>query len=338
MLTVMACFVATVLAAAAPADAGRTEIHWLTNYDEAIKESTATNKYMLIVFTGSDWCPWCQKLDREVLSTDEFAEMVGSKFVFLKIDFPTHTKITSAQQKHNNDLKEKYGVKGFPTLIILDEKQQKINTIGYRAGGAKAYADYLQSTIADYNSYNKKLQSAMSQSPSSDELKTVYEQACRLGQDDDKATLMAAGQKSENPVFFLKERYRLLVQDGKISSEEAKQVRSQLSALDPSNEHGSQLSIAVIEYQRLAEELDQQKCDASTACAPLIAYIEKFGSQDKEHLWRMQMTVAQTFMSQNQSAEALSYAKASYDTAPDIIRPEIANTIRQIEDTLSATR
>lgn len=338
IFTFFACLAVTVLAATTPQSKNTSEIQWLTNYDDAVKESTATSKYILMLFTGSDWCPWCQKLDKEVMSSPEFAEAVGSKFVFLKVDFPAHTKLSSTQLKHNTDLKEKFGVKGFPTLIILDEKQQKIATVGYRQGGAKAYAEFLESTVTEYNGYNKKLHATMSAPTSSEELKNVYETACRLGQDDDKPQLITAGEKSENPVFFLKEQYRALVESGKITSKEAQAVREQLLNADPSNTSQANLSVAVIDYQQLAKDMANGQCDASTACAPLISYIDHFGSQDKEHLWRMQMTVAETYLSQHDAVHALSYAQASYKNAPDVMRPQIANTIQQIEDTMTAAR
>lgn len=63
-------------------------IHWLTNFDEAVNQSRNTSKPVLILFTGSDWCTWCTRLEKEVFSTNEFAQAASDSFIFLKLDFP----------------------------------------------------------------------------------------------------------------------------------------------------------------------------------------------------------------------------------------------------------
>ena len=46
-------------ASAAEAAAGE----WLTSFDSAMAEAESTGKPVLVVFTGSDWCPHCRTLE-----------------------------------------------------------------------------------------------------------------------------------------------------------------------------------------------------------------------------------------------------------------------------------
>lgn len=123
------------------------KLTWTTNYEEAASQAQQGNKYLFLFFTGSDWCGWCKKFDNEVLSSPEFAESVGSRFVFVAIDFPMNKTLPEDLQKQNADLKKKYGVTGYPTVVILDSSQNFIAETGYRPGGGKAYADYLLQLI-----------------------------------------------------------------------------------------------------------------------------------------------------------------------------------------------
>lgn len=123
------------------------QIQWMTNYSEAAELAKKENKPLLLFFTGSDWCGWCKKLQTEVFNTSEFANMVGDRFVFVELDFPMSHQLSPQLNEQNTFLKRKYGITGYPTIVILDSNQSFIAETGYRPGGGKAYADYLLSLI-----------------------------------------------------------------------------------------------------------------------------------------------------------------------------------------------
>lgn len=129
---VLSCFTADALTS-------QSRINWTTNYQDAVNQSKATSKPIVLFFTGSDWCSWCKKLESEALNTDEFAQIAGDKFIFVVLDFPSN----GHYPKEFNDLKSKYGIQGFPTLVILDSNGNKIGSTGYQPGGGRAYAEHL---------------------------------------------------------------------------------------------------------------------------------------------------------------------------------------------------
>ena len=77
--------------------------------------------------------------------------------------------------------------------------------------------------------------------------------------------------------------------------------------------------------------MEKENYSAELAIAPLVAYLEKFGSQDKENKWRLQMIISQVYLDKNKLAQALHYAQSSYDAAPTAIKPEIATAIRNLQ-------
>ncbi len=120
------------------------EANWLTNYDQAIKQAAAENKPVLMDFTGSDWCGWCIRLDKEVFSQPEFIEYAKANVVLLKLDFPQKKVLPAAEKAQNEKLGTKYQVEGFPTIIVIDATGKKLGEMGYEAGGAKNWVALLQ--------------------------------------------------------------------------------------------------------------------------------------------------------------------------------------------------
>jgi thioredoxin-related protein len=119
--------------------AGAGELQWLTDVPKAQEKAKAEQKLVMMDFTGSDWCPWCIKLNKEVFSTPEFVEYANKNLVPVEVDFPNKKKQPAELKKANQDLQKKYGVKGFPTVVVLDSTGKKLGELGYEPGGPKAF-------------------------------------------------------------------------------------------------------------------------------------------------------------------------------------------------------
>ena len=112
---------------------------WLESYPKAMIVAAQQNRPMLLDFTGSDWCGWCMKLDKEVLGTPEFAAYAKEKLVLVKLDFPRSRKLPENVARQNKALMTRHGVRGFPTLIVADASGKALGTLGYMEGGPKAF-------------------------------------------------------------------------------------------------------------------------------------------------------------------------------------------------------
>lgn len=122
---------------------------WQTDFEIASATAKAEGKHLLIDFSGSDWCGWCIKLEKEVFSKNAFKNYAKDHLVLVLADFPRNKSNQSEKlQKQNQALSEKYNVGGFPTVFILSPDGNLIAKTGYQAGGPEAYVDYIKNVIS----------------------------------------------------------------------------------------------------------------------------------------------------------------------------------------------
>lgn len=120
---------------------------WLTDYEKAIAAAKEKDLPVLINFSGSDWCIWCIKLMEEVFEKEEFVEYAKENLVLLNLDFPRESAQSKEVQAANQALAERFGIEGFPTVILLNSKEEIIGQTGYREGGPEAYVDHLKKML-----------------------------------------------------------------------------------------------------------------------------------------------------------------------------------------------
>ena len=126
------------------ASATSTPAGWTDDFEAAKKQAAAEGKLLLVDFSGSDWCGWCMKLDREVFAKPEFLKGVKKDFVLVMIDSPNNKSLLSAKAAQQNpELRRQYKISGYPTVLILDAEGEVLERTGYREGGPKKYVKYL---------------------------------------------------------------------------------------------------------------------------------------------------------------------------------------------------
>jgi thioredoxin-related protein len=123
----------------------RADSSWLNDYKKAQEEAKAANKFLLLNFTGSDWCGWCIKFDKEVLSQPQFKDYARDNLVLVELDFPRRKPQSAEVKKQNVELAQQYEVFGFPTIVVLNSDGQKLwHFDGYFPGGPEAFIAQLE--------------------------------------------------------------------------------------------------------------------------------------------------------------------------------------------------
>jgi protein disulfide-isomerase len=121
------------------------DLSWGTDLPKALAQAKTDQKMVLLDFTGSDWCGWCIKFDKETLSTDKFAEYAKAHLELVVVDFPNKKPQSDALKAANKALGEKYKVNGYPTFVVLNAEGKEIGRqVGYAPGGPEAFIAKLE--------------------------------------------------------------------------------------------------------------------------------------------------------------------------------------------------
>jgi thioredoxin-related protein len=109
--------------------------NWQTNFDEAKKIAIDQDKNIIIVFSGSDWCAPCIKLDKNIWQSEAFKNEAAKDWVLIKANFPRKkaNELPKEQTEHNRKLAEKYNIEGsFPLVVILDKNGKLLGRMGFK--------------------------------------------------------------------------------------------------------------------------------------------------------------------------------------------------------------
>lgn len=122
----------------------KASLNWMTDFDAAEAASARTGRAVLLNFTGSDWCGWCFRLRDEVFLQPAFGNYAASDLVLVEVDFPREKQQSSALKLQNAGLAKRYGVEGYPTIVLIDAKGTELGRTGYMQGGAKTFVRALR--------------------------------------------------------------------------------------------------------------------------------------------------------------------------------------------------
>lgn len=133
----IALFVATGFVSA---NEGGEGLKWYTNLEDAHAVSQESGKPIFGFFTGSDWCGWCHKLQREVFAKQAFIDWAKKNVVLMEIDFPRRTPQSLDLKTQNQNLQRAFGVTGYPTVwLFKSSKDEKTGGFNLSSMGKLGY-------------------------------------------------------------------------------------------------------------------------------------------------------------------------------------------------------
>ena len=122
---------------------------WQTDYEMALKQAKTEHKKIFLNFTGSDWCVRCMSLKRRVFHQPKFMQFANQHLVLVEVDFPRNKPLQRITQMQNEQLRRKYHVKAFPTLVLLDCYGSKLGErIGYMEESVEEIVQWINMLIS----------------------------------------------------------------------------------------------------------------------------------------------------------------------------------------------
>jgi len=133
-LIVVVIALAAVVAGVRHFSARPRPVEWSQSFDQAASQAKQANKPLMVDFY-TDWCQWCKKLDEDVYTDAQVAEL-SHEFVCVKVD---------AEQYR--DVADRYKVNSYPTIIFLNSSGLEVSRIpGYEDAGR--FAMSMQDALA----------------------------------------------------------------------------------------------------------------------------------------------------------------------------------------------
>ncbi len=124
--------------------------NWKTDFSQATTEAIAQNKPIILVFSGSDWCAPCIKLDKTIWQSEVFKKYASTNYILQRADFPKkkQNQLPEELKKQNQSLAEKYNQEGiFPLVVVLDGKGKVLGKESYKNVTPEEYVDTLNSFL-----------------------------------------------------------------------------------------------------------------------------------------------------------------------------------------------
>ncbi len=148
--TVAALFVTASFAFSAEA--------WTRDFEAAKTRAKAENKPIFLYFTGSDWCGWCKKMEKDILTKKEFLDYASENLVLVELDYPrkpeNKEKQPEAERTQNKELDKKFKIEGYPTVYLVDASGELLKGSGdfaeqeHMKDGPAGYANALKDFLA----------------------------------------------------------------------------------------------------------------------------------------------------------------------------------------------
>lgn len=262
--------------------------HVTESYSKGKDLSEAHCLPIALVFTGSDWSEPSKTLMDELVK-----ENFSSDLIIVQVDFPDLNSQSKEILSQNHNLKEKFQVESFPTVILLDEKQYEITRLGYPIYGDQSFAYYLKGAGRRYFLLQKRFEEAR-EKKNRGELKICFDEAKKMGAKVLATNILECGYQ-DCPELML-EKYIPL-----IGTKEGADLQKTLVAIEDE------------EIQKRLALLDFQETHSPTS---LEQHIAEFGEKSGDHCWKIHMVLSEYLMGQEKREEALEHAQVSYRYAP----------------------
>lgn len=284
---------------------------WENRESEVLFAAQKENIPIAAVFLGGKWCPWSEKLRRDVLQDPLFLSTLGKEIFLWEVSL----------EKEEKDLLmlQKYGVQQCPQIVLLDPKGKEFarlqNFSFDAAGDAAEILDLVESFHDICFGLGQKC---------FDELywQELYLKAKKLSIPYFKQVILKKGVEQEKGIFFHLEKLAWMLGKYKLKSPQVLKIKKELIKRDPQNRQGSRFKIAVLEFQKMASSHRTHK-----VLRPLLSYVDEFGKKDKDHLWRAELMISEFLYAKHLLPPSLQHAQAALVAAPEAMRPKILEMI-----------
>jgi thioredoxin-related protein len=124
-----------------------------TEFARVKEKAAAEHKFILLNFSGSDWCVPCIKMHHDIFEDKEFISFSDKTLVLFNADFPRQKKnlLPKPRQLQNDQLADQYNSSGiFPLTVLLNSDGKVLKTWeGYPKTTVEEFIAAIKQTMND---------------------------------------------------------------------------------------------------------------------------------------------------------------------------------------------
>ncbi len=273
------------------------------DYQKGKELAYAYHMPMALIFTGSDWSKASLSLLKEWLFNEEAFKDLSKKVLCVWIDIPELNLKPSDLLEQDYQLHKKYGVNGYPLIILLDQMRKEICRIGYPIGEKENLSDLILKKMMLYEKVLKKWEKAKRLKESS-LISYCYQKGLELKCRYLVEEIFNFALSHQICLPLLLEHYAYLALKEEEKEHTAKELKEYL--LTQNSDHAFEIKkrIALIEFQK--------KEDPTL----LIKLLKQFSNQKQENFWKIHLLLSYYFFDHKNMPLAMQHAQITYRDAP----------------------
>lgn len=125
-----------------------TIVGYSQDFNSLRKKAKDLDLPIVLIFSGSDWCAPCKKMERDVFGTVLFEQTNEVNWVVYRADFPRKNQQAREVVATNQELAEKYNPRGvFPLVVLMNAEGEVLKTFGYEKIDVQSYIEKLKRNL-----------------------------------------------------------------------------------------------------------------------------------------------------------------------------------------------
>ena len=116
--------------------------------EKAFQEARQSGKKVLVIFSGSDWCLPCIRLEKNILTDSSFLQFARERLVMVEADFPQRKKIPPPLKAQYEALADRFDPEGaFPKIVLLTADRSLVGVLSYKDQSPTAFIEEVQKKL-----------------------------------------------------------------------------------------------------------------------------------------------------------------------------------------------
>ncbi len=288
-----------------------------------LEQAQKAHRPIVAVFLTEKNCPWSEQLQEEILSSSFFKEKVEQEALVWPVILGENAEDLS--------LEKAYGIQQCPVMLLLDPQGKEFARLAYEGGDPLGVSSQVVSLINGFQEVCKAVDLGL-YTLDEQQLIRVYRQAQPLSQPYFCQAILEVGVQKESGTFFLLKKYAEILRKCKLKDPIALKCKQQLLRKDPDNKQGVHFEVALLDFEKKKMTLKGRGSDEKVL-APLLKYLSRFGKTDTQRVWRIELLIAEFFLSKHALHKALAHATLAYEHAPESKKLQLLQTLSYMRGT-----